>query len=65
MSERYGSPGELKEHFQELEGWLQEQIENATAELKRLDGLGDPRYDAGRLQMARDVLDFILVNPGG
>ena len=65
MSERYGTPGELKELYEELEGWVADEIEAAEAELKRIDGTGDPRFTAGRMQALRDVLDFIVVNPGG
>lgn len=65
MSERYGRPGELKELFEDLEGWVREEIEDSEAELRRLDGLGDPRYEAGRLMAFRDMLERMIVNPGG
>ncbi len=65
MSERYGTPGELKEMLEELEGWLEDEIDKATESIKSTQAVGDPRYDAGRIQALRDVLDFIIVNPGG
>lgn len=62
MSERYGSPGELQEMLEGFEDWIVTELDDAKAELQRLDGLGDPRYTAGRQQALRDVLDYIVVN---
>lgn len=66
MSERYGTPGELKEHFQELEGWLEEELLKAREKmLAPALSPGEAIYQAARRESLRDVLDFILVNPGG
>lgn len=47
MSERYGTPGELKERFEDLEDWLRNEIEETE--------------NVHRYAAFRDVLDFILV----
>jgi hypothetical protein len=65
MSERYGTPGELKEALAALEQHCDEAIEMLEIRLRSAEVGGDPRYDAGGLTAYRDVLDFIIVNPGG
>ena len=66
MSERYGTPSELKEFFEDLEGWLIDEIHKARADLKEHGGPdAHASYNAGRVEALRDVLDFIIVNPGG
>lgn len=62
MSKRYGAPGELKELFEALEDWVREEIETSEAELRNRDGIGDPRYEAGRLMAFRDMLERMVVN---
>lgn len=51
MSERYGSPGELKEIFEDLEDWLNKELD-----------LAQQRNQAGRYAALRDVRDYILGN---
>lgn len=65
MSERYGTPGELKERFQELEGWLEDQLLEARNDLTSTQDVGFAKYCAGRADTLREVRDYILINPGG
>jgi hypothetical protein len=62
MSERYGTPGELKEILEDFEDWVRKEIGSAVSELKRAEGLGSPRYTAGRLVAFRDVLSWLEVD---
>lgn len=52
MSERYGSPGELKEAFESLEDWLCDEMNELEAQSDKV-----ARYAA-----FREVRDFILGN---
>lgn len=69
MSERYGTIGEMPEMLSDLEDYIEVQITEAENELKVAPegaiNVQDPRYNAGRIQAFRDVLDFIIANPGG
>lgn len=60
MSERYGTPGELKERFEELENYVRAELEEAKITLRRDTGGG--AFSAGRLDALRDVLDFMGVS---
>lgn len=46
----------------DFEDWVREDIDKCVAELQRIDGLGDPRYTAGRLVAFRDVLNWLGVD---
>lgn len=66
MSERYGTPGELKELCESLEDWVNGELDKARAELKQYGGPhADRSYNAGRVEALRDVLEILIVNPGG
>jgi sugar-specific transcriptional regulator TrmB len=67
MSERYGAPGEPEELLGDLEDWLNRELKKARAELTERETVNshDPRYNAGRIETIREVLEFIIVNPGG
>jgi hypothetical protein len=64
MSERYGTPGELKEILEDFEDWVREEIDKAR---ERLDSTNQdtPRgeaFTAGRLDAFRDVLSWLEVD---
>jgi hypothetical protein len=65
MSERYGAPGELKELLENLEDWIDTELARVRGELQMREGVNthDPRYNTGRLDTLRDVLDIIVINP--
>jgi hypothetical protein len=58
MSERYGTPGELQESLEDFDEWVCDEIERSRSRLRRTDGLGDPRFESGRLDALREVLSW-------
>lgn len=64
MSERYGTFGELQEVLEGLEDYVRDEIDKARAELQQRELVNshDPRYNAGRIDALRDVLDYLGVS---
>jgi hypothetical protein len=65
MSERYGSPGELQEAFESLEDMLTTALGAQRMAMTTAESVAMCNYYAGKVDTIRDVLEFIVVNPGG
>lgn len=65
MSERYGAPGELQEGLEDLENWINHELDRLRKELKQPEKQSTASYNAGRIDAFRDVLDVIIVNKDG
>lgn len=64
MSERYGTSGELQEVLEGLEDYVREEIDKTRTELQQRELVNshDPRYNVGRIEALRDVLNYLGVS---
>lgn len=65
MSERYGTRDEIPELLADVEEWANGEIEEARQKIMNEYASPVIKYYAGRKDALTELLDRILVNPGG